>query len=530
MVKVKRAIIVIMAVAVIAVTSVVFVGCARKTESDLSAADYGSEIKAKNVSVEYDGEYHGIEIEGIREGDRIYYSENGSEWSEEEIKFKDKGKYTVYYRVERENGEKTEGKAELYIHAKILNGVTADDAVFRYDGKVHGIEINGIKDGDRIYYSTDGESFKEEIELKEVGEYTVYYRVERGYAEYADTVKVVIKENTLGKYISADGIIDITEENEEEYEIKNGKIAENGVEYEKLKSDERAYRVNREKYVKGKEEIEIAVEIENETAKISADGKEIKEYENVNYCESINGEEPKRNVENNNVTAKIKHKEEITEIEIELGKRARNDIGEIKQRKKYTGEAQTVDLNEGMRTIGEIPKFTEVGKYEFTLSITEAGYLPERVNVKLEIYKIDDGTYYSEAYNGMVEIENGIVKYNGEEITEEPEETDNGIRLNGKEYVRLNSTDRLCRIEIYGKIYIRILESFMYAVTAETSGERTTVAVKDAEGQTIVEEETDRAPSEIVVNGRKLDSVPDEGYIFTQSDFADYAVSLLVIG
>ncbi len=74
-------------------------------------------ISAERKTVVYDGREHGIEIIGTEENDGIKYSEDGSEYRAALTK-KDVGRYTVYFVVERANGEYF-GSTELLILPEI---------------------------------------------------------------------------------------------------------------------------------------------------------------------------------------------------------------------------------------------------------------------------------------------------------------------------------------------------------------------------------------------------------------------------
>lgn len=531
--KAIRLIVVMFAVIAAAVLCLALIGCAAEPEnnSETGAAEPNeiTGITAEDVTAEYDGQYHGIRIEGTKDGDVIYYSPNGQDWQTEEITFVEKGEYKIYFKIAREGCEEYVGEAKLYIIAKILDGVTAQNAVIRFDGKNHGIKIDGLLPDDKVYYSTDGDNFKEQIEIKEVGEYIVYYKVVRGYAEYEDSVKIIIKENVLGTYLSSSGTIEITEENETEYSIDNGKITVNDIVYEKLNADEKVYKLNGEVYFKAQEECVVTVSFAADKATVTADGVKIKECEDVNYCESINGLKLERKNDNSDVTVNITHAEKVTDIEIILSKRRVNSIGEINQRKKYTGEAQTIDVEAGRTVSGALPKYTEPGVYTFTVYITEEGFLPEKVNVNFEIYNLEDGTYYNIEANGLIEIKDGTVTLNGEAVVEEVISSENAITINNIVYKKQGTNEKLCKMIIGEKIYIRLLDSYEYYITTEVTDNKTTVTVTDENGGIVLTEVVNSAAVSVMFNEKALEPIPDMGYIFSRSDYNKYAVSELIV-
>ena len=72
---------------------------------------------------------------------------------------------------------------------------------FTYDGSSHVFEVTYEDDKDvQVTYSLDGETFvqKKDVDLKEVGTYTVYFKLsQKGYKDYQDSKEVEIKGFTV---------------------------------------------------------------------------------------------------------------------------------------------------------------------------------------------------------------------------------------------------------------------------------------------------------------------------------------------
>lgn len=78
--------------------------------------------------------------------------------------------------------------------AEIL-GITVTGGTFTYGDENAKIKIDGLKDGDKVFYGTDGVSFSSEIvdfSKCDVGEYTYYVKVERNENYNAKTLDVTI--------------------------------------------------------------------------------------------------------------------------------------------------------------------------------------------------------------------------------------------------------------------------------------------------------------------------------------------------
>ena len=76
-----------------------------------------------------------------------------------------------------------------------ISGITVTGGTFTYGNENAKIKIDGLKDGDKVFYGTDGVSFSSEIvdfSKCDVGEYTYYVKVERNENYNAKTLDVTI--------------------------------------------------------------------------------------------------------------------------------------------------------------------------------------------------------------------------------------------------------------------------------------------------------------------------------------------------
>lgn len=83
----------------------------------------------------------------------------------------------------------------LIVSRAEISGITVTGGTFTYGDENAKIKIDGLKDGDKVFYGTDGVSFSSEIvdfSKCDVGEYTYYVKVERNENYNAKTLDVTI--------------------------------------------------------------------------------------------------------------------------------------------------------------------------------------------------------------------------------------------------------------------------------------------------------------------------------------------------
>ena len=129
----------------------------------------------------YDGQPHSIDLSVTTPGVRATYasSEDGT-YTETLPSFTDAGEYTVWFRLEKENCETVISSADVTIIPAMINFTTIGYEV-AYDGKPHSIRLEIATEGTIVTYSTsDDGTFSAELPtFTEVGEYTVWFKIEK---------------------------------------------------------------------------------------------------------------------------------------------------------------------------------------------------------------------------------------------------------------------------------------------------------------------------------------------------------------
>ena len=156
-------------------------------------------VTANGYTGVYDSQPHSITVKADT-GATITYSTNGTEYSKNNPTYTDVGEYTVYYKVVKDNYETVTGSKTVKITPAKLTGVTAQGYTGPYDSQPHSITVTA-DEGATITYSTtsDGNYSEENPTYTDVGEYTVYYQVEKANYETvtgSETVKITPAELT----------------------------------------------------------------------------------------------------------------------------------------------------------------------------------------------------------------------------------------------------------------------------------------------------------------------------------------------
>ena len=156
-------------------------------------------VTAQGYTGVYDSQPHSITVKADT-GATITYSTNGTEYSNNNPTYTDVGEYTVYYKVVKNNYETVTGSKTVKITPAQLTGITAQGYTGAYDSQPHSITVTA-DEGATITYSTtsDGNYSEENLTYTGVGEYTVYYKVEKKNYETvtgSETVKITPAELT----------------------------------------------------------------------------------------------------------------------------------------------------------------------------------------------------------------------------------------------------------------------------------------------------------------------------------------------
>lgn len=445
-----------------------FIGC---SDPSSTGDDYSDSVVVRDVDVEYDGAWHTVSVENVSDGDEILFSTlAGGEYLSERPQYKYPGEYVIYYKVNRCGSEISGGSARVTIHKAILTGISAERVAVVFDGREHGIEISGIEVGDRIEYSTDGENFSAVApSFSEVGEYKVFYTVERAYGEYRSSCSLLILPDLRGVYVDRRlGVVVMTDIAAEiggneigmsygidgcgtigdaEFSVVDGILNFNDAQYEKIGSDEKIFMLSvadEKFYLHSAQTLTAEISIDGETAVVVVGGEEIMAVDGVNYCENADTED----------YAERRFEKVLSEGEtaLDLSKRLtrtlpRKDIFHI-----YDGENVDIDVEydevlfkTASGFVEEVPQLCEVGEYEVEAVVLSNEYLPTLWQIGIVIAPNIDGVFYNDT--DAVQIDGTVVWFNGEDLTAEYDNnwtidgqvvvlTDDGLKIGNVDFVR----------------------------------------------------------------------------------------------
>ncbi len=435
--------------------------CACSSPKSTAEMDEITDVYVHDVSVYFDNDYHGIDIEGLHDGDVVLYSiaENGV-FSSTELLYKDVGVYVIYVKISRDNCHDLVRYATLTISVRPLDGISSADSVAEYDGLSHNISLDGVHDGDSVSYSLDGETFFPSLELVEIGTYTVFYIVTRGYAEYRGSCNITILPSATGTYFnSTHGVIRIDGFSDSDgravtydlsgvgyigdkpFSLAAGSVTVDGVVYERIQDDTAVHTlsVNGSVVLYFKEtSVSVDVSFGDTGADISVNTSNISQP-GYNYCESINS------VVNDGLACGMSLTVSAENISIILSKRSPQSIENPFLQCFYDGLPHALP-GEGLlyevdgTFVASPPVYTEVGTHSARVVSIKPGYLPEYGISTLVIIPSPDGVYYSAAGKTVIRIENRTAVKNGNSVP--LEYTDSGWIVDGvalTEYSALSS-------------------------------------------------------------------------------------------
>ena len=180
----------------------------------INKADINVTDNSKSATYRYDTNYHSIDMDVTSEMPiMIKFMDNENNYTLDRLpKYKDVGVYTIKYKVfiDDNYNEYTNEKTLTITNSAIVNNSTDYEGLF--DNEEHSININIEPSDYTIKYSTDNKNYDldELPKFKDVGEYTVYYKISKeGYddLEGSNTVKIygikkfddsiTLKDNTL---------------------------------------------------------------------------------------------------------------------------------------------------------------------------------------------------------------------------------------------------------------------------------------------------------------------------------------------
>ncbi len=448
--------------------SIAFCTCADKKSS---ANETLSGVYASDVSVVYDGRPHSITIMNVLENDSVLYSTDGVNYSVVRPTFILPDQYTVYFKVNRSGYKEIASSATVTISPCILTDISAQNVSANYDGRPHTITIIGALPTDTVTYSTDGFTYTaEQPSFTAVGEYVIYYSVERNYGYYKSSCVLTIKPTVYGKYFNRDfGILELSTDNttvdangfsgfidDEPFSIADSVLSYRDMDFIELADTDLVYKLIAAEgviYFCANPFGKLDISFTDSSANIKLGDDTLLSVPDYNYCES------------GTVTDYIDlrfeqafaHTSDVTDITVVLSKREQNPIAFDRKYVTYDGEAHGFDLPSSATIISEQKEFNEVGTHTVSVLIVSDEYLPCVTECTMVILADISGTYASTTH--VMEIANGKVKLDGTEcgelsiaddkwsLNDKPITTTNdGITYDGETYIATNDSMLIIKV------------------------------------------------------------------------------------
>lgn len=135
----------------------------------------------ESLTIDYDGEYHSLEVKNAPEGSNITYTNNNQ---------KSVGVYNVSATVSKTGYKTTTLNATLTIKGQVIEGVVFNDQTIKYDGQYHSIEVENLPVGATVKYTNNNQ--------KAIGTYVVTATIElEGYEKLVLTAKLIITDKKI---------------------------------------------------------------------------------------------------------------------------------------------------------------------------------------------------------------------------------------------------------------------------------------------------------------------------------------------
>ena len=543
---------------------VVFSACADTDNAATELAEL-TDIYADNVYVTYDGNPHCITVHNILDSDDVTYSVDNFYFSIYSPSFTQPGEYTVYYKVVRAGFAEFTSFAKITIISPTVDGISAPNISVVYDGLPHTVTINGISPSDTVTYSSDGEIFStENISFTEVGVYTVYYCVERGFGAERSSCTLTILPDISGRYFNrAFGLVVIDKTDAyinsakkefalnidgcgridgTEFFVSDGVLTYGTMTFTALTDDDIVYKlspssllilfsppkdVTHPVFFCSDETGALTVSFDSNGGIVSLGDEVLLAVPNVNYCES--GEI----VDYDKLTFRQVFSNsdgtDITDIVVTLSRREVNPFTPETLYAIHDGAPHTFDFSVPFAILdGGDCMYTDVGSYTVSVLFPSNKYLPFVAKCTLVILPELNGLYYSPEkvikvsgydvcvdgeYAGRLTADDGIIAFGGLPITA----TDNGIEYDGVMYVPVSN---VLIFRTNGTICGRApIPTSAKEITAVFDGENAVFSVR---GEIILSVSFDAKPSALSVGGRTLSPNSTDGnivYIIGGFDF-----------
>lgn len=509
-----------------AVSVLCFSACSSPVDSDPPEI---ADVYATDVNVVYDGFPHTITVNNTQASDVVLYSTDNVHWSEVPPTFTVPDVYKVYYHVMRAGFKDLYAYATITISRSVLNNVSAPNKTVVYDGSPHCIDIIGTSSADDISYSLDGINFTQTVECTEIGQYTIYYRVNGLYGDYADSSTLFILPNISGKYLNKNyGIIILTENtcifdndelpifygvdgngkinSETDFYVKNDIFCVNDVNFDKIPSNSNIFCINGNYCYAYSDTISLDIYFINNCAEIQLTNEILCVISNVNYCpDGIYF-----NYDMSHCTFAVNSSATVTRLDIPFELLSEQSIALPSLLYIYDGLPHGYEFDydgEVVFPTESTPQYIEIGVYTDDIILVKDGYLPLKLTGKLEIVADVYGTYYnsdtvivlapdnSEIDGNPVDLNygNGHWNIDGKMI----ELTADGIKYDGIAYFKAQNI--LLRFDIGNEIIVAEYSAedpIIIDIESESSGYAITI-LEYAENTLFV----DSASVKLTVNG-----------------------------
>lgn len=526
-------------------------------------------ITVKSSSYEYDGAEHGIDLVGVLASDKIYYSIDGTAWTDRAILYSDIGEHRLYFKVVREGYAEYYDAAVIVITPPRVANVLAND-VFCVFGNAIVPKLDGLEIGDVVKYSVNGGEYSDDMSGLCVGEYVVSYSVARaGANSITGTFKLTVLPNISGTYlgcgkritlgdttamidgnecamvygIDGSGQISVDGENLN-FLVADGALEINQERYILLAEGEQVLelRINGTFYCARRENNEVSISFEDDNARIDVGGERLTELENYDFCESVLGAE---NVKYDYAARRVEFEAAGEFVDITLSNRPAKLAGELKQTVLYDGAAHVIDggFENAVYLYGDVYEteqrgFTDIGEHVFTAFVMSDGYLPQAVDCTLKILPDLSGTYV--ASDSVLQIDGLNAKLNGAAVDFELGLTkieidgktatpgDGIITLDGVVYAKTEA--KLFIVAAGGAVFpIERRPNAEYALIVTEGVESSHVEVVNIDMNVVVcSMELDGTVTGAFVNRVKWPAL-DGTYYFSETDMADSDVAWIVV-
>lgn len=382
-------------------------------------------VYAADVSVVYDGRPHSITVMNALTNDTVLYSIDGVNYSSVNPAFVLPDEYTIYFKVKRAGYKEYASSATVTISPCILSNISAQSVSVGYDGLPHSVAIDGLLPDDTVSYSTDGLTFStEQPTFTAVGDYTVYYRVERNYGYYNSSCTITISPTLYGRYFNRDwGVVELFPHtatidpegysgsiDDQPFSVTDDVLIYKDLEFTKLSDSDCVYKLTASDtgvFFCASESGKLNVSFADGTAVIMLGQDTILSVPDYNYCES--------GVVTDYMDLCFEqaftHSSDITDISVILSNRDVNPITFDCQYVTYDGNTHSFEISQSVTYLSAQTTFADIGKHTVSALVVSDEYLPLVTDLTLVILPDISGVYASSAH--VMEISAGAVKIDG---------------------------------------------------------------------------------------------------------------------